>query len=167
LAATQGGDCAVSITCADGLYWNQASLIDTCFYCVHVVDHSPGYYEAGVSDTFFMLTQCACDESYSVFRYVGDPTLAGTSSPDHPWDRVFSSLLYAAEIDAADDAIEMLMVSPDFLDTEALYIGNTGFEFWRSLDAGCSWFKLAFPCEPRPTISAATVVDKETVVAGL
>ena len=174
LAATNGCDCAVSITCGPnvGLYWNQASLIDTCFDCVQVVDHSPGYYEAGVSDTLFMLSVCndpCVDEepaSYSVFRYVGDPALAATSSPAHPWERVFSSRLYAAEIDDTNDAIHMLMVSPDFQDTEALYIGNTGFEFWRSLDAGCSWFKLAFPCAPRPTATAATVVDKETVVVG-
>ena len=175
LASTKWCDCAISITCGPdvGLYWNQASLINTCFDCVLWVDHSPGYYDAGVSDTLFMLTGCedACvrggdQPCYSVFRYVGDPTLAGTSTPAHPWDRVFSSRLYEAEIDEAGDAIHILGVSPDFLTTEAVFIGNRGFETWRSLDAGCSWFKFAFPCAPRPAASIATVVDKETVVVG-
>jgi len=175
LAATALCDCAISITCGPdiGLYWNQASLINTCISCVLVVDHSPGYYSAGVSDTFFMLTTCddACvrpdpQRSFSVFRYEGDPTKAGTSSPEHPWERVFSSRLYAASIDMTDDAIEFLMVSPDFQDTEALFIGNSDFEIFRSLDAGCSWFKFAYPCAPRPTASAMIAVDKETVVVG-
>jgi hypothetical protein len=175
LAATRRCDCAISITCGPdiGAYWNQASLINTCFTCVLYGDHSPGYYDAGVSDTMFLLTGCAdactrpgSEPCYSVFRYVGDPTKAATSTPEHPWERVFSSMLYAAEIDTSGDPINMLMVSPDFLTTGAVFIGNSGFEIWRSLDAGCSWFKFAYPCAPRPTASAAIVVDKETVVVG-
>lgn len=180
LAATKWCDCAVSITCGPdiGVYWNQASLINTCIDCVLVVDHSPGYYQAGTSDTLFMLTTCddACvrpadQRSFSVFRYEGDPTLAGTSSPAHPWERVFSSLLYAAEIDTENlfggvDPIDFLMVSPDFQTTSAVFIGNPAFEIWRSLDAGCSWFKFAYPCAPRPSASAMIAVDKETVVVG-
>jgi len=37
---------------------------------------------------------------------------------------------------------------------------------WRTLDAGCSWTKLTFPCTPRSCIREAVVIDEDTVIAG-
>jgi hypothetical protein len=56
-------------------------------------------------------------------------------------------------------------VSPDFNDTECLYMANTAFQMTRSTDQGCSWRVLPYPCAPLPTISAWIVVDEETVLA--
>jgi hypothetical protein len=56
-------------------------------------------------------------------------------------------------------------VSPDFNNTSCVYLANTSYDMARSLDAGCSWAPLTFPCAPKPTISAWIVVDLETVLA--
>jgi hypothetical protein len=154
LAATSGCDCAVSMSCGEevGQYWNQISLIATDIDCVLWGDFSPGYLSAD-SHTMYMLTNCqsCCGDTsgiQSLFRYDGTY-----------WDRVLSSSI-------AGSAFEWVEVSPDFLDTNCVYLGNSDMEGWRTTDAGCSWDKLTFPCAPRPTVSAAVVIDEETVIAG-
>jgi hypothetical protein len=146
LAATTGTECAVSISCGEevGQYWNQISLIATDISCVLYGDHSPGYLSDD-SHTWFMLTT---GSAQSVFRYDGTY-----------WERVFCSTL-------VNSGFQMVLVSPDFLTTNAVFVANMGFEIWRSLDAGCSWDKLTFPCSPRPYISAAVVIDEDTGIVG-
>jgi hypothetical protein len=153
LAATSGCDCAVSISCGEavGQYWNQISLIATDIDCVIWGDFSPGYLSDD-SHTMYLLTNCqsccSTPDIQSLFRYDGTY-----------WDRVYSSTI-------AGSYFEWVEVSPDFDSTNCVYLGNSEFEGWRTLDAGCSWDKLTFPCSPRPDVSAAVVIDENTVIAG-
>jgi hypothetical protein len=168
LTVTTGDECAVSMSCGEevGQYWSQISLISTCIDCVIWGDHSPGYL-SGDSHTMYMLTYCGdtanagCQarEPYSstesLFRYDGTY-----------WERVFCSTIAGADTGHDGSIFEWVEVSPDFLTTNAVYLGNSDGEAWRTLDAGCSWDKLTFPCSPRPTVSAAVVIDEDTVIAG-
>jgi hypothetical protein len=153
LATTDGYECAVSMSCGEevGQYWNQISLINTGIDCVIWGDHSPGYLSDD-SHTLFLVTNSYGTWSQSVFRYDGTY-----------WERVFCSTI-------ADGVyfppFEWLEVSPDFLTTNCVVVGNSNFEIWRTLDAGCSWDKLTFPCAPRPRISAAVIIDEDTGLAG-
>jgi hypothetical protein len=159
LAATSGCDCAVSMSCGEavGQYWNQISLIATDINCVKWGDFSPGYLSAD-SHTMYLLTEGngadECGPVDSLFRYDGTY-----------WDRVLSSSIVTFD-SSGPKAFEWVEVSPDFLDTNCVYLGNSDMEGWRTTDAGCSWDKLTFPCAPRPTVSAAVVIDEETVIAG-
>jgi hypothetical protein len=45
-------------------------------------------------------------------------------------------------------------------------MANSAFYMTRSIDAGCSWAPLVYPCFDRPTITAWIVVDEDTVLAG-
>jgi len=153
LAATAGCECALSLSCGDvvGKYWNQISLIDTCVDCVIDLSHSAGYIIN--SQLMYMLTRCdnACTEldTYSLWRHDGTY-----------WERVFMSKSTSA-------VVKWVMASPQSDETEVVYLANGAFDMWRSLDAGCTWAKLRYPCQPgAPTISAWTVVDSETVIAG-
>ena len=150
LAATSGYECAVSLCCGEEFpceFWNQISLIATNISCVIYGDHSPGYL-SDESQTMFMLTISSSVPSQSLFRHDGTY-----------WERVFCSTI-------ADSYFEMVLVSPDFLTTNAVFVANSGFEIWRSLDAGCSWDKFTFPCSPRPYISAAVIIDEDTGIVG-
>ena len=149
LAATSGDECAVSLSCGEevGELWNQISLIATDIDCVKDLDHVRGYITD--SQTLFMVTEYAGLGTSSLFRY-----------DDTYWERVFCST-------TEDDVqIEMVLVSPDFSDTAAVFVGNTDFDIFRSQDAGCEWDMLAYPCEPKPTILAWAVLDEETIYAG-
>jgi photosystem II stability/assembly factor-like uncharacterized protein len=159
LAATSGCDCAVSMSCGEavGQYWNQISLIATNIDCVKWGDFSPGYLSAD-SHTMYLLTVSndgSCPETDSLFRYDGTY-----------WDRVLSSSIVGTIDTNAEQAFEWVEVSPDFLSTNCVYLGNDRLEGWRTTDAGCSWTKLTFPCSPRPEVSAAVVIDENTVIAG-
>jgi len=171
LAGTSGCECAVSMCCGEDYpceFWNQISLISTDIECVIDIDHSPGYV-CGDSETMFMLTNqeepgdccfpCQEDRCYdytqSLFRYDGTY-----------WERVYCSVI-GGSVDTPDEFIFVRVhVSPDFNTTNALYLTNRRFEIWRTLDAGCSWGKLTFPCTPRPEISAEVVIDEDTVIVG-
>jgi photosystem II stability/assembly factor-like uncharacterized protein len=163
VAGTTCCNAAFSMSCGEevGQYWNQISLISTSIDCVNYIDHSPGYLAD--SETLFMITKdcescyvCDCEvgmsyptDTLSLFRYDGTY-----------WERVFLNI-------TAEVATEwQVHVSPDFNDTNCVYVGNEYFEMWRSTDAGCSWDKLTFPCETRPCISAWEVIDEDTVIAG-
>ncbi len=163
LAATSGCECALSLTCISdevedvGESWNQISLIDTDITCVKDLSHSPGYITD--SETLFMVTSCedCCPrgkDTSSLFRYDGTY-----------WDRVFCSTSFEDDMMAASEQIEMVLVSPDFADTSAVFVANTGFDIFRSVDAGCSWDRLSYPCEEIPIASWA-VLDEDTVYAG-
>jgi photosystem II stability/assembly factor-like uncharacterized protein len=174
LAATDGDECAVSMSCGEevGQYWNQISLIATNIDCVIWGDFSPGYLSDD-SHTMYLLTysdrsadvNCQTRTHYwdteSLFRYDGTY-----------WERVFCSTIAGSDSPQSystnyDDSIfEWVEVSPDFDSTNCVYLGNEYFEGWRTLDAGCSWDKLPFPCSPRACISAAVVIDEDTVIAG-
>ena len=84
------------------------------------------------------------------------------------WERVFCSTI--ADVDSGPFVpslpFNMVMVSPDFNETNCVYLANDGFQIWRTLDAGCSWDKLTFPCITRPEVSAGVVIDEDTVIAG-
>jgi len=156
LAATAGYECAVSMCCGEDFpcqFWNQISLIATDITCVLWIDHSPGYLSAD-SHTLFMLSLRVGSGCQSLWRYDGTY-----------WERVFCSTLVDSDA-AYTERFQMVLVSPDFLTTNAVFVANTVFEIWRSLDAGCSWEKLTFPCSPRPYISAAVVIDEDTVITG-
>jgi len=145
LAATAGTECAVSLSCGEdiGKFWNQISLIDTDIDAVLDISHAPGYLTG--TSPIFIATKCEAPPSYSLFRY--DQT---------NWERVFSTT-------ALMDWVE---VSPDFNKTGCVYLANTGFEMFRSMDQGCSWTALTYPCfADRVPISAWIVVDEETVLA--
>jgi len=155
LAGTRYCDCGFSMSCGDevGKYFNQISLISTCVTAVIDLSHSPGY--ATTTNTMYLLTMCgdSClgdgsEPSSSLFRHDGTY-----------WERVYSSLSYEYAI-----CLDWVEVSPDFNDTGCVYVANTNFELFRSLDTGCSWRPLSYPCAPLPDISAWIVVDEETVL---
>jgi len=184
LAVTSGCECAVSLSCVSddvedvGEAWTQISLINTDIDEVRWIDHSPGYV-CGDSETMFMLTNddvngppcyipcqehCLYDETQSVWRHDGTY-----------WERVYSSTIAGANAccgngpagcTEAENIFWRLQVSPDFNDTNAVYLWDGCFEMWRTTDAGCSWDKLTFPCAPRPCIREAVVIDEDTVIAG-
>jgi hypothetical protein len=163
LAATSGTECAVSMSCGEevGQYWNQISLIATDIAWVQSLGFSPGYV-CEESETMFMLSwntaagddQEVCATS-SLFRYDGTY-----------WERVYLGFI------EDDTYIDTVYVSPDFNTTNTLYVAKpimgtpVELKMWRSTDAGCSWKQLTFPCSPRPDISAAVVIDEDTVIAG-
>jgi len=172
LAATWGDECAVSMCCGEDFpceFWNQISLIATDIDEVYWIDHSPGYVCEG-SETIFMLStdwgsnyfdyQDICGRPYeevqSLFRYDGTY-----------WERVYASFIAGADTGTSDDTIfQWVEVSPDFNDTNTVYLANHNFEMWRTQDAGCSWDKLTFPCTPREEIGTLVVIDEDTVIAG-
>ncbi len=172
LAVTMGCECAVSMCCGEDYpceFWSQISLISTAIDEVLDIDHSPGYV-CGDTETMFMLTdrdvhgpsccfECQDDVCYghtqSVWRYDGTY-----------WERVYSSTIAGADSVPSPWIFTNLQVSPDFNDTEVVYLWDECFEMWRTTDAGCSWDKLTFPCSPRPCIRAAVVIDEDTVIAG-
>jgi hypothetical protein len=172
LATTWGCECAVSMTCGEevGQYWNQISLIATNIENVRSIDHSPGY-RCGDSETMFIVTDwyppylsccfpCQDNACYystqSVWRHDGTY-----------WERVYCSVIAGADIVESYDTFWKIRVSPDFNETNAVYLWNGCFEMWRTTDAGCSWDKLPFPCIPRPcAIGVGVVIDEDTVIAG-
>ena len=83
------------------------------------------------------------------------------------WERVNSSRYYVAlgQAWAFAPLYDWVEVSPDFNDTGCVYMANTAFGMTRTVDQGCSWRVLAYPCTPLPVISAWIVVDEETVLA--
>jgi len=147
LAATTGDECAVSMSCGEevGEYWNQISLIATDIDVMLDMDHAAGYLTG--TSPIFIATECETLSSYSVFRY--DQTY---------WERVYVSTL----ADYGD--INWVQVSPDFDTTEAVFVANSGFDIFRSVDAGCSWTELRY--SPTATIGAWVVIDEDTVLAG-
>jgi hypothetical protein len=159
VAGTRWCDCAFSMCCGDEVceYFDQISLINTCITVVEDLSHAPGYIDG--SSIMYELTYChdACwragdQASTSLFRWDGTY-----------WERVFSNFTY--EFNGDDALMEWVEVSPDFNTTECLYLASTDFQMYRSIDMGCSWSALSYPCEPRPTITAWIVVDEETVLA--
>ncbi|HEX73867.1 MAG TPA: hypothetical protein G4N93_01795 [Dehalococcoidia bacterium] len=161
VAATSGCECAVSLTCISdevedvGESWNQISLIGTDVTCVLDIDHSPDYITG--SETLFMVTMSSvvgCPETTSLFRY--DGTF---------WDRVFCSTTYAADFPEPPVKIEMVQVSPDFLDTDTVFVANMGFDIFITEDVGCSWDRLSYPCE-EINITSWAVIDEDTIYAG-
>jgi hypothetical protein len=88
------------------------------------------------------------------------------------WERVFSSRYYVVASTQPTSMFwftplyEWVEVSPDFNSTDCLYMANSQFWMTRSIDAGCSWAPLTYPCYDRPTITAWIVVDEDTVLAG-
>jgi len=160
VAGTSGCDCAFSMSCGDvvGQYWNQISLISMSIDEVLDLSHAPGYVLD--SSIMYVLTYdyhaCASVDINSLLRWDGTY-----------WERVHSTRSYyglgAAWLVAP--LYDWVEVSPDFNDTDCLYMANTNFQMIRSTDMGCSWRPLAYPCAPLPTISAWIVVDEETVLA--
>jgi len=159
LAATSGCECAVSLSCGEevGEFWNQISLIATDISCVVDLDHSPGYLSSD-SETMFIVTECdeccGLEGTTSLFRYDGTD-----------WERVFCNTTYRGEMMAWWGQIEMVMVSQDFGDTATVFVANTGFDIFRSQDAGCEWNRLSYPCEEIP-ISSWAVLDEDTIYVG-
>ncbi len=171
VAGTRWCDCAFSMSCGDeiGEYWNQISLINTCIDAVRDLTHAPEYIDG--ASTMYMLTYCddACG------RYGAQPSTSLFRWDGTYWERVFSNFTYEThEIPGdlssplVDDALmEWVEVSPDFNTTGCVYLASTDFQMYRTIDTGCSWSALSYPCEPRPSIEAWIVVDEETVlVAG-
>ena len=165
LAATRYCDAAVSMSCGPmvGQLWNQISLIHMTIDQVLDLDHAPGYKDG--SSTMYVLTRDfdACfrsglQENISLFRWDGIY-----------WERVFSSIFYENLYRDPDLQPNWVMVSPDYEEgtpgEECVYLANSHFRMFRTLDAGCSWARLVYPCSPYPNISAWEVVNKETVLA--
>jgi hypothetical protein len=154
LAGTAGCSCAVSMSCGEtvGQYWNQIALIDTVIDQVWDMSHAPGYVTDSTMMYVLTFNTATCgdgQDSNDLFRWDGTN-----------WERVYSSMNweYALQMDWVE-------VSPDFNDTGCLYLANSRFQMFRSVDQGCSWRILAYPCAPLPQISAWIVVDEETVLA--
>ena len=153
IAATAGCEAAVSLSCGEevGEYFNQISLIATDIDVRLDIAHAPGYLSG--TSPFFMVTRCddCCErlDTYSVWRY--DQTY---------WERVFVSTL------TGFTNIDWVEVSPDFDTTEAVFVANSGFDIFRSVDAGCSWKLMQYPCAPKPDISAWVVIDEDTLLCG-
>lgn len=167
-AATSGCDCAFSMSCGDvvGAYWNQISLIDMEIDGVLDMDFGPTH--ATGNQAVFVLTgdEVGCeDESiHSLLRF--DGTF---------WERVFStryysvtssvSLCYTPGGVSGSSAANYcwVEVSPDFDDTGCVFLSNNYLRMARSLDEGCSWTELSYPCTD-VDISAWIVVDESTVL---
>ncbi|MGD9394566.1 MAG: hypothetical protein PVJ81_06425, partial [Dehalococcoidia bacterium] len=164
VAATRGCDCAFSLSCGANLgdYFNQISLISMENDAVLDMTHAPGY----VFDSQMMYVLvfnynefCSAD-MVSLLRWDGTY-----------WERVFSSRYYVVASTQATSMFfytplyEWVEVSPDFNSTDCVYMANSAFYMTRSIDAGCSWAPLVYPCYDRPTISAWIVVDEDTVLA--
>jgi len=82
------------------------------------------------------------------------------------WERVHSSRSF--DVIVAKDFVnaplyDWVEQSPDFDDTLCVYLANTNTQMARSLDAGCSWRPLPFPCVD-VHISAWIVVNESTVL---
>lgn len=163
VAGTRRCDCGFSMSCGEevGEYWNQIALINTCIDVDEDLSHAPGYIDG--ASYMYLLTYCgdscqratAAMPSTSLFRWDGTY-----------WERVYSSFTYANP--SGDALMEWVEVSTDFNTTGCLYLASTDFQMYRSIDMGCSWASLSYPCEPRPSIQAWIVVDEETVlVAGI
>lgn len=165
VAATNDCDCAFSMSCGANLgdFFNQISLISRDIEEVLDMTHAPGYVFD--STMMYVLTwdMNVCggqNDIVSLFRWDGTY-----------WERVFSSRYYVvASTQAASmfyfaPLYEWVEVSPDFNSTDCLYMGNSDFYMTRSIDAGCSWAPLVYPCFDRPTITAWIVVDEDTVLA--
>jgi hypothetical protein len=163
LAATWGCECAVSKTCTSddvedvGEAWNQISLIATRMQRMEYLGFSPGFV-CGDSETMYMVSKWekgTCDyRDTSLWRYDGTY-----------WERVLLGF-YDTTWDEPDSHFDWVFVSPDFNETNALYVASHKFGIWRSTDAGCSWDQLTFPCAPRTWISTAVVIDEDTVIVG-
>jgi hypothetical protein len=165
LAGTRGCDCGFSRSCGTtvGQYWNQIALIDMNIDETLDLSHAPGYLDD--SSTMYVLTldSAACHRGQrSTTANTNLLRWDGTN-----WERVFSSFTYDSPT-ATPTPFYALMdwveVSPDFNTTGCLYLANTGFIMFRSMDEGCSWTMMSYPCSPRPYISAWIVVDSETVL---
>jgi hypothetical protein len=164
VAATSGCDCAFSMSCGanPGQFFNQISLINTDIEEVLDMTHAPGYVFD--STIMYVLTwdidSCDEEEIVSLFRWDGTY-----------WERVFSSRFYliASTQGTSEFAYtplyEWVEVSPDFNSTDCVYMANSDFYMTRSIDAGCSWTPLTYPCYDRPSISAWIVVDEDTILA--
>ena len=151
IAATADCEAAVSLSCGEevGEYFNQISLIATDIDIILDMDHAPGYLTG--TSPIFIVTRCneCCGQrtTWSVWRY--DQTY---------WERVFVSTL------TGFTEIDWVEVSPDFDTTEAVFVANTGFDIFRSTNAGCSWKLMQYPCAPKPDISAWVVIDEDTLL---
>jgi hypothetical protein len=159
LAGTTGCSCAVSMSCGEtvGQYFNQIALIDTNITQVWDMSHAPGYLDG--STIMYVLTfnpnTCDAEDSNDLFRWDGTN-----------WERVYSSMNWEYHgLVTSLGQMDWVEVSPDFNDTGCLYLANSYFQMFRSVDQGCSWRVLAYPCAPLPQISAWIVVDEETVLA--
>jgi len=156
LATTRYCDCAVSMSCGDevGKYFNQIAIVNTDIGEVLDLTHAPGYLPG--SSIMYVLTY----DADSCQRSASQPTTSLWRWDGTYWERVYSS--WSWEYALSMDWVE---ASPDFNDTGCVYLANTNFQMFRTLDQGCSWRILAYPCAPLPTISAWIVVDEETVLA--
>ena len=170
LASTRWRDCAVSMSCGNpvGYQWNQISLISMSIDEVLDLDHAPGYLDG--SSIMYVLTydaDCAPLEATvrpntSLFKWDGTY-----------WERGYSSYLntgYAADTSAPGahqgrKLFDWVQVSPDFNETSCVFLASTGFRMLRTMDTGCFWSALLYPCAPYPVISAWEVKDSETVLA--
>ncbi len=164
VAGTRGCDCAFSMSCGDniGEYFNQISLIDMEIDEVLDLTHSPDYVTD--SSTMYVLTNdldsCHANQDLrSLLRWDGTY-----------WERVHSSrFFYPLTTQDNSDFVnfplyDWVEVSPDFNSTSVVYMANTEFYLARTIDAGCSWAPLTYPCFDRPAISAWIVVDEDTVL---
>jgi len=173
VAGTRGCDCAFSLSCGANLgeFFNQISLISMSIDAVLDMTHAPGY----VSDnpTMYVLThnENVCNEDcYDIDGVAALHDINSLLRWDGTyWERVHSSRGYAVTATGAllmcTPLYDWVEVSPDFNSTDCLYMANTQFYLTRSLDAGCSWAPLTYPCYDRPTISAWIVVDEDSVLA--
>jgi hypothetical protein len=172
VAGTTGCDCAFSLSCGANLgdFFNQISLISMSIDTVLDMTHAPGYVLD--SQTMYVLTQDVIeDDSHPCFGLT-EEELRGLLRWDGTyWERVHSSRFYYA---AATQPLsgflnsplyDWVEVSPDFNSTDCVYMANTGFFMARTIDAGCSWAPLVYPCYDRPAISAWIVVDEDTILA--
>jgi len=160
VAGTRGYDCAFSLSCGDviGTYWNQISLINMAIDEVLDMSHAPGY----VNDSSIMYVLTWDDYGADTVDINSLLRWDGTY-----WERVHSTRFFNAlgQVFVTGPLYDWVEVSPDFNDTGCVYMANTLFGMTRTVDMGCSWRVLSFPCAPLPTISAWIVVDEETVLA--
>jgi hypothetical protein len=175
LAGTRGCDCGFSMSCGDNLgqFFNQISLISMDIDQVLDLTHSPDYVLE--SNMFYALTQDIIPGEHQCQTIVipgEDDQIRSLLRWDGTyWERVHSSR-YFVVLTTQDTSFfwytplyDWVEVSPDFNSTQVIYMANTEFYMARSLDAGCSWAPLTYPCFDRPSISAWIVVDEDTVLA--
>jgi hypothetical protein len=165
-AGTKGCDCGFSMSCGAtvGQFWNQISLISMEIDEVLDLSFGPTYVTG--TPIMFALTE---DNQANTPPCTTAATLNSLLRYDDAtgyWERVHSSRWYyvTTVVTLLEGPLyEWVEQSPDFDDTMCVYLANTASRFLRSLDAGCSWIPLSYPCDEVP-ISAWIVVDESTVL---
>ena len=131
-AVNQTGDemgMAVSFTMDNGKHWNQISLMDTDFITICDIEPTPDW---GSSGNLFMVTS---PDDYELPYRMGDSLWKYDGDN---WERIF----YAGLLEAGDDYISDVEVSPEWTSDDAVFFGDSfSGRHYRSTDGGMRFIR--------------------------